>query len=193
MKNNKSAKFKVIVFASFIFILVLISELFYALNNKWVLYSYILNTSKLLNKSGLTDTAFYLSTEFKYKMPSNNQFTQDVDNCYRSLPKYFNLPSYMYFFGVSAYNNKLISLTPPLFELAIKMDPDFSYWRVELANFYIAQDKIDKAEKTIADCTKLQYPKKHCEDYMTTYKETNNVYEIGFLNEDIKNYYDTHR
>lgn len=192
MKIEKPSKPNIFIFAGVLFLVFFLSELFYALNNKWVLYSYILKISKVLNKSGFTNTAFYLSTEFKYRMPSNSQFTQDVNGTYSSLPSYFNLPSYLYFFGVSAYKNNLPDLTPKLFELAIKMDPDFSYWRVELANYYFLQGRSDSGEETIVDCTRLQYPKKHCEDFMTTYKETRMVYDVGFLNEDVMNYYETH-
>lgn len=189
MKEKKSSKTKIFIFIGLLISMMLLSELFYALRNKWVLYSYTLIVSKLLNRLELTDAAFYLSTGLKYKLPNNDLFIKDVSEKYKSLPDYFNLPAYLYFFGVSAYEYNLKDLTPKLIELAIKMDPDFSFWRVELANYYLSQGKSDTAEKTIVDCVKLQHPRNHCEDFMNTYIQTRQTYDVGFLTPGVMDYY----
>lgn len=194
MKRKKVMNFRTIGIIAAVFILLIISELLYAFNNKWVLCSYILNTSKFINNNlGSTQTAFYLSTEFKYKMPQNIEFMNDVNDYFHSLPEYFNLPSYLYFFGLSAYEHGLVDLTPHLFNLAIKIDPDFSFWRVELANYYLVVGNSIAAEKAIADCVELQYPRNHCEDFMGRYHNTNIIYNVGFLKLEIMDYYNTHR
>lgn len=174
-------KTKVIIGVFILVLVMLLSEFLYASRNKWVFYSYLLNIARFFNNVGATDIAFFVSTEGKYKLPENNKFKEDVYLNLKSLPAEYDLPTTIYYFAISAYNDGLDYLTPQLLEISVKMDPDFSNWRVELANYYLVVGNVDQARVVLQDCIKLEAPARHCREFMNNQFVTNQPEGVGFL------------
>jgi hypothetical protein len=171
------------VFLGFLALLFL-SEAAYVYKNKWVLYSYI------LNNIGSTGTAFFVATEGQYALPNNVEYINDVKKDFESLPTFFNLPALIYNLAITAYNDQLPNLTPKLLNISIRMDPDFSFWRVELANYYLLNGNSSQAKNTLDDCLKFEAPRQHCQDFMNGPFTSNQPQKVGFLNQTIRQIYE---
>jgi len=171
-------------------ILVLLSETLYLTRNKLVFYSYTLNIAKTLNSLDNTKTAFYLATLGKYKLPDNPKYKINVENDFKSLPKKLGLPVLLYYFALSAYNDNMPNMFSDLLNISIMIDPDFSFWRVELANYYILIGNMSLAKNTLEDCIKFDAPRKHCQDYMNNNYLNKEPQAVGFLKESVKAIYE---
>ena len=99
-----------------------------------------------------------------------------------------NLAYLYYKFAVVPTEEILVKNVPDLFETAIFLDPDFSYYYVELSNYYLSINQYTKANEIINLCKSLEYPKLHCEEYFDNYLLINKKQPIGFLKEEIKEY-----
>lgn len=158
----------------------------YACYNKWVGYSYLLKTAAFVNKLGNTRLAFNIATGGKYKLPESPELQGKIRDDFVNLSLEYNLPSMLYFFALDAYSTGNISLFPKLLDLSIKMDPDFSFWRVELANYYLNVGDRNKALEVISKCVKLLYPGEHCQDYLDNNFIKNSPQDVGFLAQPVK-------
>ena len=179
---NKS---KIVVWVLLFFSLMILSETLYLVRNKQVFYTYVLNSAKTLNKSGKTDAAFFLATLTRYKLPTNMEYRKDVENDFNLLPEKLGLSVLLYYFALSAYQDGLPNMLPELLNISIKLDPDFSFWRVELANYYLVIGDRSLAQRTLEDCFKFEAPRKHCEDYMHNSLLTNQPQNVGFLKDSV--------
>lgn len=183
-------KTKYIYLITGVLALLLLSEAIYAYNNKHVLYSYSLKAAKLLNNIGSTGGAFFVATQGKYTLPNNDKYRNDVKNDFQSLPSYFDLQALTYKLAVTAYQDHLTYLTPELLNISIMIDPDFSFWRVELANYYLLIGNMPQAQITLENCIKLVAPRQHCQDYMNNVFKTNQSQNVGFLDQTIRQIYE---
>ena len=170
-------------------VLLVVSETLYVVKNKWVYYSYSLKATKVINTVGRTDFAFYIATLGKYRLPNDNKFKLDVKENIKVFPPTLNLPVLIYRFALSAYEDNLEGLTPQLLDLCIQMDPDFSFWRVELANYYLLSGDPSQAKTVLDVCMEHSAPRAHCNDYLNSNLMTNKPLDVGFLKDTVVSTY----
>jgi tetratricopeptide (TPR) repeat protein len=94
-----------------------------------------------------------------------------------------------YELGLAANSSGLSEVTINLLQAAIYIEPQLSFYHVELANYYLMLGNKTLANKTINYCFEYKDPYKHCKDYLDgdlLRSKTNNV---GFMKETINNYY----
>lgn len=182
MKNKRT----LILILAVTFIVFILSEILYAFKHKWILYSYMFDSAKLLNSIGLTNLGFRTATGFKYVLPNNKLLKDDISNDIKSTPDDYTLPVMLYYFALSSYSNGDVDMSIKLLNLSIKMDPDFSYWRVELANLYANMKDTKMVEQTLRDCMTLPSPKQHCQDYLNNYQASYKFQNVGYLKDMLK-------
>ncbi len=184
------SKSKIILGVLIIFFVVFISEALYAYRNNWVRYSYALSAAKFFNNNvNCTGCSLFIITQGKIKFPDDNKFKEDVRQRFLLLPQEYNLPAAIYELALVAYENDYKDITKQLLELTISLDPDFSFWRVELANFYLKDGNTILASETLNDCLLLDAPRDHCRDYMDNILASNRPQSVGYLNETIRQLY----
>jgi hypothetical protein len=180
----------IVLIALAVMVVVLVSEGVFTFRNKWRYYSYLLDAAKVVNNWGRPDFAFLITTEGKYKLPDNEKFREDVRNNLNSFEATRNLPTVLYYFAVSSFYNNLQDLTPKLLNLAISKDPNFSFWRVELANYYLLVGQNVMSKQVLADCLKVKAPKAHCQDYTDNNLSFLSPEKVGFLSDSIRSYFE---
>jgi hypothetical protein len=99
-------------------------------------------------------------------------------NIPNSIPK---IAKEFYKLGLIAYNDSEIDLADELIKVCTYLDPDFSYYHVELANIYLTTGRKDEAEKVLVLCSDFAAPKKHCEEYYNYNLIPNTPERVGFL------------
>lgn len=183
-------KRKIIVGVILIFFIMILSEALYAYRNQWVRYSYFLNVARFFNNNiGCTRCAFFIITQGKIEYPGDKQFEDKVQNRIASLPKEYNLPAAIYSLALDAYESGNAGLTEKMLWESIRLDPDFSFWYVELANFYLTQGDAQKAAFIMDKCLKLSAPRKHCQSYIDNFLIYNQPQSVGYLNDTIRMLY----
>jgi len=90
-----------------------------------------------------------------------------------------------YTLGLAAYENKEPILVIPLFQKAISLAPEWSYFHVELANFYVMMGQDQEAKNTLEKCFNFKNPKEHCQQYINNNFESEIYEKVGFLKEAI--------
>ncbi len=183
--------FKIFLISISIFLLFVLSEVVYTLNNRDVLSSYLLNTADFLSKKGNTPLAFYILTEGQIKLPENEIYKNEVKKFLENVPEKYDLSRVTYELALMAYKDNEQLLTPGLLNASINRDPDFSFWRVELANYYLLNNQPDEGRKTLKECENLIYPRKHCLDYENQDFRNAISYQPGFLSEAVNKFYQT--
>lgn len=94
-----------------------------------------------------------------------------------------------YNLGIIAYKNNLNSLTRSLFQVAVNIQPELSFYHVELANYYLSVGNKGSANEVILNCLKLKDPRTHCQEYQEKTISEEKPEQMGFLNETIEKYY----
>lgn len=92
-----------------------------------------------------------------------------------------------YYLGLLAYRNNEPQLVVPFWQAAANLAPEWSYFHVELANFYLSRGLIDKAKETIDFCLKFKFPKEHCTQFLNENINTNTPEVTGYLKGEIEN------
>jgi len=112
---------------------------------------------------------------------------QDVEGLMHQFPpvKWGKL---FYLLGLSAYKNKEFELVIPFWQAAVYLAPEWSHFHIELANYYLSQEKTDSAREQIEFCLKFYFPQKHCSDFLKENVEKNSYLPIGFLESEIINF-----
>lgn len=92
---------------------------------------------------------------------------------------------HFYNLGLMAYRNNEPDITAPFWETAIYLAPEWSYFHVELANFYLIQGNANKAREQIEFCLQFQFANKHCREFLRENILTNSMEAVGIWEEQI--------
>jgi len=181
---------KIIMASLCVVMLFFISEVLYVANHPDIFNDYILKTARGLSSLSKTDIAFYVLTKGKIQLPSDPNYKVLVSSYLKESSQKYDLPRIYYDLALASYTNNEKSLTPELLGLSIDIDPDFSFWRVELANYYLSIGQPKVGRKVLDDCMTKEYPKKHCEDYLNNSFNNNQINNVGFLEDSVKKFYE---
>ena len=92
----------------------------------------------------------------------------------------------LYLLGLLAYKNNELDLVIPYWQTASLIAPEWSYFHIELANYYISLEHNQRATGVINYCLKFNYAKRHCQEFMDNNLNTNTYEDIGFLEKTIE-------
>ena len=210
----RSTKF--IVFLLALFILIALSEILYILNNKPELISKyymrhainssinsnyqksVINLIKAANyeikfqskKYGNTIPEDYnLKILFSYE---NKEFIEVLSSKLVELNIDFDQywPAEIFYkLGLIAYNESEFDIAELFLQTAVYIEPDLSHYHVELANYYLTLEEIDKSATVLKYCLNFKSPVKHCQDYYESSFSMNHPEEVGFLEKELEKYY----
>lgn len=125
-------------------------------------------------------------------LPDNLKLTQSISEYLQNFdteelttlnPSKWAKPFYM--LGLIAYRNNEPSLLVPFWQNSARLAPEWSFFYVELANYYSSIGKIQEAKDVLNDCTQFDSPEFHCKTFMETNLGNNKIESIGFLEETI--------
>jgi len=116
---------------------------------------------------------------YKYKSILENPEINKLINTYNAWGKV------LYNLGLSAYKNGEPGLVIPFWQKAIAITPEWSYFHIELANFYLTTENIQRAKETLSYCLEFKYPKEHCQLFLNDNLEKGIFEEVGFLEDTI--------
>lgn len=184
------------------------------LNKPPLLVSYYLNRFARFNdKSEMQSALVYLgrAAEVKFKevsqeypelsienpveipsLPENNQLREayvtylesvDTRQLAESHASFWAKPFYT--LGLLAYKHGETELVIPFWQTATTLAPEWSYFHIELANYYLFLGELDKAQKQIEDCSQFKSPKNHCLQFEKENVETDSFMPVGFWEEQI--------
>lgn len=110
-------------------------------------------------------------------------------------PKLFAVPNSkaalakeLYKFALVSYKNGDGGITKELFMASTLLDPEFSYYPVELANLYLSDNETGKAKNVMEFCKSFEVPKKHCEEFEKNSLETKEPLPVGNFAQDVLKY-----
>lgn len=119
--------------------------------------------------------------------PQNDKLISDYKNILKSMDvkklttTYDTWGKILYNLGLSAYRNGETDLVIPFWQKALAIAPEWSYFHVELANYYLNLGQTDKAGKQLEYCLEFHHPKSFCQHFVTNNLEKEVPEEIGFL------------
>lgn len=205
----------VLLFVSLLSLL-LISEILYSLNSgRQVLLSYYLNRANYSSKySNPNLTLKFLARAAKIKLieladsyPKDtievDIFTPNIPDNYfqEELASYLNSldynslaeasPSiwgkYFYNIGLIASKNGESAVTADYWQIASYLAPEWSYFHIELANYYIHIGSGERAKTVLEYCLNFKSARQHCSDFFQKYlyNESAPYENLGFLQEKI--------
>lgn len=94
-----------------------------------------------------------------------------------------------YELGLAGFSNGLPEVAPRLLQTSIFIEPELSFYHVELANYYLTFGDKNNAEKTINYCLLYKDTYNHCKDYLENSLLKGKIYDVGFMREAVNNYY----
>ena len=196
------------------FALILTSETIYQLkNNSGLKITVFIAASRLLAKADLTEESLkYFEKaydtrleQFSYdsyqkpkeeskfpKLPENRRLMDEYKSILRNLNgneltnTYASWGKILYNLGLSAHKNGESDLVIPYWKSAVSIAPEWSYFHIELANFYLSTGDVLNAKETLHYCLQFNHPRKHCQMYLDDNFYSNNPREVGFLEEFIE-------
>jgi len=94
-----------------------------------------------------------------------------------------------YNLGLLANKNGDFDLVPMFFQTSVYLNPELSHFHLELANFYLKNGDEKKTKSALEFCSKFDFPRNHCQQYID-----NNLYwkvpeQVGFLKGAIEKHY----
>lgn len=189
MSAIKKHKLKIIVIFLFTILFVLLGEGIYVISHRDVYSMYLLKTAKMFADKGNENLAGYFLTQNDFKV--SGEFKNVITDYLKNLPEKRDLPRAAYDIALLAYEQDKKDLVPGFLNLAVKWDPDFSFWRVELANYYLLTGATNMASQVLEDCVSVPAPSKHCSDYKNLQLEKGKALDFGFSKEDVNYFYQT--
>ncbi len=189
IKNSSKNRVKIILAAVAVVLFIFFSEGVYVFSHRDVLSSYILRSAQIVSEKGNTRLAFLILTEGRAKLPYDSNFENSVKSYLASAPGNYDLARVDYDLAVVASKNDFSYLTPKLLQISIQRDPDFSFWRVELANYYLSIGGNISAEAVLDDCLRVSAPRQHCLNYKNEDFVNNITHPVGFLIDSINTFY----
>lgn len=94
-----------------------------------------------------------------------------------------------YELGLAGYSNGLSEVALKLLQTSIFIEPELSFYHVELANYYLTLGDKTRAEEIINYCLKYKEPYNHCGDYLENSLLKGETHNVGFMREAVNNYY----
>jgi tetratricopeptide (TPR) repeat protein len=91
-----------------------------------------------------------------------------------------------YELGLIAYQNNENAIAESYWLNAISLAPEWSYFHVELANYYLVNNKPDESAMVIEHCIRFDFPKDHCLEYDSDQGKTASPSPIGSWREKIE-------
>ncbi len=182
--------FKIISVSIAIFAILVLSELVYIFNNPGTFEIYMLNIVRQVSAAGYYNFGFYILTEGKYKLPDNDNYKAGAKKILENLPPAYTMSRTLYDLSLLAWDNNLSELTDNLLSLAVKHDPNLSFWAVELSNYFLANGDVDSATMVLDKCMILPDPRKHCNEFLENNVKSNTAEPVGFLKDEINAYYE---
>lgn len=192
--------------------LFVISEIGYIFNNSERLAYYSFYVAKLFVSVGKTDYAFLVLSKTTALISYRNLTTFGKDE--KQTPSHTNgefevkMKDYIsklsykdmrikgnyyvanayYNLGLLAYENGEKDLVPNLLKTSILLSPQFSYYEVELANFYLVEGKEELSKKVLDICQNYNLASSHCKEYA----DNNLFYKypepVGFLSQQVQTF-----
>lgn len=117
--------------------------------------------------------------EYKGYVAAIPPFNSDQDTA-RYIAKIF------YDLGLIAYKTDEKNMAVYFLQTAVLLDPYFSYYHVELANYYLAQGDKDQANKVIEFCLNFDVTVDHCNEYQNDNIRINYPEDVGFLKQRVE-------
>lgn len=188
-KNTKQYNSHFLFIVLGVIFFAILNESVYIFTHRDVLSNYLLKEAKYAISKDKYRLGLYLLTKGASSYVDNPIFWSEVKNYFTKLPYNYNLSRVDYDLAIIASKSNYSDMVPVLLKTSIKQDPDFSFWRVELANYYLSVGQKTDAEKTLEDCIVLSAPRKHCLNYQTTDFNNNHIYPLGFLLDSIDTFY----
>lgn len=111
---------------------------------------------------------------------------QDIDYDYLKESYANKWAKTYYLLGLTAHEYNELDLVVPLWQIAASLAPEWSYFHVELANFYLTRGETDKAHSQIEHCLQFHFPQDHCRQFMEENVQTNSPEAIGSWEKQIK-------
>ncbi len=189
IENSSKNRIKIILAAVAVVLFIFFSEGVYVFSHRDVLSFYILRSAQFVSKQGNTRLALLILTEGRAKIPYDSNFGNSVKSYLESAPNNYDLARVDYDLAVLASKNNFLYLTPKLLQISIQRDPDFSFWRVELANYYLSIGGNISAEAVLNDCLQVSAPRQHCLNYKNEDFVNNITHPVGFLVDSINTFY----
>lgn len=90
-----------------------------------------------------------------------------------------------YQLGLIAYSNGDLNLIPHFWKASTHLAPEWSYFHVELANFYLSQGNKDGATEAINFCLRFFFPKEHCMQFLEQNIKIDSSLPLGSWKDDI--------
>lgn len=86
------------------------------------------------------------------------------------------------------YDKNSVGLTESLLKTSALLQPQLSFYHVELANYYLKQAQPEKAEEALRYCQLFEYPRFHCKQYEQSDLKSFKIEPVGFLRTEIDKY-----
>lgn len=113
-------------------------------------------------------------------------FLREIDYDYLKESYVSKWAKIYYVLGLTAHKHNELDLVVPLWQVAANLAPEWSYFHVELANFYLTQGEMDKAHSQIEHCMQFHFPQAHCRQFMEENVQTNLPEAVGSWEKQIK-------
>jgi hypothetical protein len=178
-------------------------------NSSISLKYYLLKSQVYANKGQLGKSLTYLQKAVEYKikiqkqqypdlipanfevnvniLPENTELRETYLKQLQEIsPKEFieenppELSRLTYLLGLQAYLLDEVELIPSLWQASIYMAPQWSYFHVELANYYLSENEPSQAQEAIRICRNFEFSKDHCHEYMINNLQINKPLKVGF-------------
>ncbi len=91
-----------------------------------------------------------------------------------------------YKLAVGSYDNGLNDMVDPFLQNAIVLAPQWSYFYIELANYYQLTGKYEMAVEQIQLCMDQYHPKSDCQSYYEKNLKKSQTNSVGFLKKKIE-------
>jgi hypothetical protein len=180
---------KIILIIFGIIVLFVLSEALFLYKKPDELSVYTLRAAKIVLPTENADATFFVLTKGQLKLPQDQNYKNLVMNYLTTLPQGYDLPRVYYGLALISYSNGEENLTPELLKLSIDADLNFSFWYVELANYYLSIGQANAGRKVLDDCMKIDAPRKFCQDFLNGNFNSNMPQNIGFLKDSVDTFY----
>jgi len=107
-----------------------------------------------------------------------NSFNLSISHPTEAAPLFYNL-------GLLAYKHQEFKLPQELWQTAISLGSEWSYFHLELANFYLNQNGLSKTKSQLQYCLQFTFPKSDCQEYLEKNLQTHSPKEVGFWKDKI--------
>lgn len=104
-------------------------------------------------------------------------------------PNSKELVKLFYLFGLEAYQLEEYQLVVSMWEIVLRLAPQWSYFHQELANYYLLQGQKEQSLKIIEQCLLYEFAKKSCLNYLDNNLLTNSPLEVGFWKQSVEQNY----